>query len=131
MFFCGLNWSQEPIFEIKPYLPPEFEQYPIKAHVDHHFPSQLVDGVNVRFDGFEFTEDIIAFNCIHGISCYDGHAGVDYYMPENTPILAPAPGNVIWSEFSPGADPCPGGMEPNGLTGIIILAHGNEYYSGS
>ena len=129
VFFCGLNWSQEPIFEIKPYQPPEFEQYPIKAHVDHHFPSQIVDGVNVRLDGFEFTEDIIAFGCTHGTSCYDGHAGVDYYMPENTPILAPAPGNVIWSEFSPGADPCPGGMEPNGLTGIIILAHGNGYYS--
>ena len=129
MFFCGFNWSQEPIFEIKPYLPPVFEQYPIRAHVDHHFPSQLVDGINVRFDGFEFTEDIIAFNCTHGTSCYDGHAGVDYYMPENTPILAPAQGNVIWSEFSAGADPCPGGMEPNGLTGIIILAHGNGYYS--
>ncbi|SVD03196.1 uncharacterized protein METZ01_LOCUS356050, partial [marine metagenome] len=129
VLFCGLNWSQEPIFEIKPYPPPVFEQYPIRAHVDHHYPSQLLDGINVRLDGFEFTEDIIAFSCTHGTSCYDGHAGVDYYMPENTPILAPAQGNVIWSDFSPGADPCPGGMEPNGLTGIIILAHGNGYYS--
>ena len=69
-------------------------------------------------------------DCLQGSSCYDGHAGVDYYMESGTPIIAPANGYVIWSAFSPGADPCPGGISPNGDTGMIILAHpGTDYFS--
>ena len=100
----------------------------MRAHVDHNYPTQTPNGIFDRFDGNSFDEDIIAFDCTNGISCYDGHAGVDYYMPVNTPILAPAPGYVVWSAFSAGADPCPGGIDPNGDTGIIIVAHGNGYF---
>ena len=50
-------------------------------------------------------------------------------MPLNTPILAAADGYVVWSAFSPGADPCPGGISPNGDTGIIILYHYNDYFT--
>ena len=127
--FFDLILSQEPFLEIRPYITPDYEQYPVRAHVDHNYPTQTPNDIFDRFDGISFDQDIIAFDCTNGRSCYDGHAGVDYYMPVNTPILAPAPGYVVWSAFSAGADPCPGGIEPNGDTGIIILAHGNDYFS--
>ena len=76
-----------------------------------------------------FSDNIIAFNCASGTSCYDGHAGNDYHMPADVPILAAADGYVVWSAFSPGADPCPGGIEPNGLLGLIILYHYNDYFT--
>ena len=50
-------------------------------------------------------------------------------MPFDNPILAPADGYVLWSSFSPAADPCPGGITPNGDQGTIIVAHGNGYYT--
>ena len=127
--FIKIN-AQSPFLEIRPYSPPAFGQYSIKSSVDHHLPlSNTTDGIFTRLDGESLYENLIFPECNQGISCYDGHAGVDYHMPENTPILAPASGYVVWSSFSPGADPCPGGISPNGDTGIIILAHGNDYFS--
>ena len=124
------TYGQSPFLEIRPYAVPSFGQYSIKASIDHHLPlANVTDGVFKRFDGDSLFENLIFPNCTQGVSCYDGHAGVDYHMPANTPILAPAPGYVLWSSFSPGADPCPGGISPNGDTGIIILAHGNDYFS--
>ena len=35
----------------------------------------------------------------------------------------------LWASFSPAADPCPGGIEPNGEQGTIIIAHGNDYFT--
>ena len=129
-FTACLVSAQSPFLEIRPYSPPSFGQYSIKSSVDHHLPlSNTADGIFKRFDGESLYNNLIFPECAQGISCYDGHAGVDYHMPENTPILAPAAGYVIWSSFSPGADPCPGGISPNGDTGIIILAHGNDYFS--
>ena len=121
--------GQEPFLTVKPYVEPEFQQYAIRNHADHHYPSQTPDGINVRFDGSSFSENIVAFNCNSGTSCYDGHAGNDYHMPLDVPILAAADGYVVWSAFSPGADPCPGGIEPNGLTGLIIIYHYNDYFT--
>jgi hypothetical protein len=122
--------GQEPFLEIRPFVKPTFEQYSSRNHVDHHYPSSNIqDGIFLRFDGAEFTNDVIFPDCPSGSSCYDGHAGTDYYMPLNTPILAPAGGYVLWSAFSPPADPCPGGIEPNGDQGTIIIAHGNGYFS--
>ena len=122
--------SQVPFLEIRPYAPPNFEQYPVSHSVDHHFPyTNQADDVFLRFDGTEFTENLLYPNCLSGSSCYDGHAGVDYYMPLNNPILAPASGYVLWASFSPAADPCPGGITPNGDQGTIIVAHGNGYYT--
>ena len=121
--------AQLPFLESLPYAAPDFQQYPIRHHTDHNYPTQTTNGVNTRFDGRIFTNNIVAFNCSPGISCYDGHAGNDYHMPINTPILASADGFVVWSAFSPGADPCPGGISPNGDTGIIIIYHNNDYYT--
>tara|TARA_B100001769_G_scaffold131402_1_gene102682 strand:- start:270 stop:1424 length:1155 start_codon:yes stop_codon:yes gene_type:complete len=50
-------------------------------------------------------------------------------MPYETPILAPAGGYVLWASFSDPADPCPGGITPNGDQGTIIIAHGNDYFT--
>ena len=118
--------AQTPFLESLPYVSPDFQQYPIRHHTDHNYPTQTTNGINARFDGRIFTNNIVAFNCPAGISCYDGHAGNDYHMPINTPILAAADGFVVWSSFSPGADPCPGGIAPNGDTGIIIIYHNNS-----
>ena len=123
--------GQTPFLEIRPYAIPDFIQYDIKNHVDHHYPTaNITDGNFRRFDGVNLTENLMFPECNQGTSCYDGHAGVDYYMPAGTPILAPADGYVIWSAFSPSADPCPGGISPNGETGLIILAHpGTDYFT--
>ena len=131
LIFFGIQTlsSQEPFLTVKPYVEPEFQQYAIRNHTDHHYPTQTPDGINTRFDGNSFSDNIIAFNCASGTSCYDGHAGNDYHMPADVPILAAADGYVVWSAFSPGADPCPGGIEPNGLLGLIILYHYNDYFT--
>ncbi len=123
-------FSQEPFLEIKPYEIPNFQQYPVSQNLDHQYPSSnITDNVFLRFDGFEFEGDVIYPDCLTGTSCYDGHAGVDFHMPFNTPILAPANGYVLWASFTDPADPCPGGIEPNGDQGTIIIAHGNDYFS--
>ena len=129
-FLISLLSGQEPFLDMRPYVPPSFEQYPASNCVDHHYPTtNQEDNVFLRFDGVEFTDDLIYPDCLTGSSCYDGHAGIDYFMPLNTPIIAPADGYVLWSSFSSPADPCPGGIAPNGDQGTIILAHGNDYFT--
>ena len=130
ILLCSCLLSQEPFLEIRPYTPPSFEQYSVSHNIDHHYPqTNQIDDLFLRFDGMEFTENLLYPDCLSGLSCYDGHAGVDYYMPFYNPILAPADGYVLWASFSPPADPCPGGITPNGDQGTIIIAHGNSYYT--
>ena len=125
--FC---FPQEPFLVTRPYTKPSFEQYPVANSVDHHHPyTNEHDGLFHRFDGYQYTGNVIFPNCLSGSSCYDGHAGIDYYMPLNTPILAPADGYVTWASFSPAADPCPGGITPNGNQGTIHIAHPNGYFT--
>ena len=122
--------GQEPFLEIRPFATPSFEQYPARQHVDHQLPtSNIQDGVFLRLDGVSYDDNVVYPDCITGSSCYDGHSGIDFHMPFNTPIIAPAGGYVLWAAFSAPADPCPGGIEPNGDQGTIIIAHGNNYFS--
>ena len=101
-FLISLLSGQEPFLDMRPYVPPSFEQYPASNCVDHHYPTtNQEDNVFLRFDGVEFTDDLIYPDCLTGSSCYDGHAGIDYFMPLNTPIIAPADGYVLWSFSSP------------------------------
>ena len=94
----GVLIAQGPFLEKRPFEAPNFEQYPSSACVDHHHPyTNVADNLFLRFDGYEFNDEIIASDCLSGISCYDGHPGTDYFMPFNTPILAPAGGYVLWA----------------------------------
>ena len=40
---------------VKPYDAPEFEQYTIRHHTDHSYPTQTPNGINTRFDGNIFS----------------------------------------------------------------------------
>ena len=101
--------AQNPFLKSLPNASPDFQQYPIRHHTDHNYPTQTTNGVKARFDGRIFTNNIVAFNCPAGISCYDGHAGNDYHMPINTPILSAADGYVVWSSFSTTTNDKPAG----------------------
>tara|TARA_B110000438_G_C15805292_1_gene647021 strand:- start:81 stop:1520 length:1440 start_codon:yes stop_codon:yes gene_type:complete len=130
ILFSKILFAQGPFLEIKPFVVPSFEQYPVSQQIDHQYPtSNITDNFFLRFDGFQFEGDVIYPDCLPGSSCYDGHSGIDFHMPFDTPILAPASGYVLWASFTDPADPCPGGIEPNGDQGTIILAHGNNYFS--
>ena len=84
---CSQLLSQVPFLEIKPYVPPSFQQYSVYNNVDHHYPyTNQTDDIFLRFDGAEFTDNLLYPDCLSGTSCYDGHAGVDYYMPFYNPI---------------------------------------------
>ena len=49
MFFAAhIISGQEPFLTVKPYAEPEWQQYAIRNHADHHYPAQMPDGVNVR-----------------------------------------------------------------------------------
>ncbi len=127
-FLFTLLRSQTPFLETHPYPPPSNEQYPIIQNLDHDLP-YAEDGFFLRFDGYGFDENIMYPSCMLGTSCYDGHGGIDFKIPYGYPITAPADGYVIWASFSEPADPCPGGITPNGNQGTIIIAHGNDYFT--
>ncbi len=120
----------QPFLEIRPYAPPAEEQYPVHASVDHHSPTQTSSYLFIRLDGDStVSTDPPALNCVDGQNCYDGHSGVDIWMPRGVPMLATAPGKIVWAEFAPGVDPCPTGYPPNGDLGVVIIDHNNGYYS--
>ena len=128
---CSFATAQIPFLERRPFVLPQSGQYPVRNTVDHQYPStNIEDGTFIRFDGSIYNNNVtFPSGCNLGVSCYDGHAGTDYFMPFNTAIVAPAAGYVIWASFSDPANPCPGGIDPNGDQGTVIIAHNNSYYS--
>jgi Peptidase family M23/FlgD Ig-like domain len=129
--FVGLLLAQgSPFMEIRPYEPPEDEQYPVHASMDHYYPTQSSNYLFIRLDGDSATStDPPSNTCVDGQFCYDGHSGTDIWMPKGVPILAVAPGKVVWASFDPGVSPCPNGMLPNGDLAVVIIDHLNGYYS--
>ena len=79
-FDLGFLFAQEPFLEIRPFSPPNFDQYHASQYVDLLLPySKETDNIFLRFDGFEFNDDVIYPDCLSGSSCYDGHAGAVSY----------------------------------------------------
>ena len=76
IMFVTIIVAQNPFLESLPYASPDFQQYPIRHHTDHNYPTQTTNGVNARFDGRIFTNNIVAFNCPAGISCYDAYTSL-------------------------------------------------------
>ena len=50
--------AQNPFLEVIPYAIPEFEQYDIRHHTDHNYPTQTPNNIYVRFDGKIFYDNI-------------------------------------------------------------------------
>ncbi len=122
--------GSQPFLVMRPYAPPEDEQYPVHASVDHFYPTQTENGLFIRLDGDSAQAgNPPARGCVHGQTCYDGHSGTDIWMPMGVPILAAAGGTVVWAEFGEGVNPCPDGNPPNGDLAVVIIDHGNGYYS--
>ena len=60
--------GQIPFLEIRPYAIPDFIQYDIKNHVDHHYPTaNITDGNFRRFDGVNLTENLMFPECNQGL----------------------------------------------------------------
>lgn len=122
--------QDKPFLEIRPYQAPAYEQYAVHAQMDHYYPTQTSNHLYIRFDGDSSqSADPPAATCIDGQNCYDGHSGSDYWMPEGIPLLAAAPGKIVWAQFEAGLDSCPNGLPPNGDLGVVIIDHQNGYYS--
>ncbi len=130
VWLSALGQSGVPFLEVRPYVPPPEEQYPVHASVDHYYPTQTENGWFIRLDGdTSKAGNPPARGCVHGQTCYDGHSGHDIWMPTGVPILAAAGGTVVWAEFGEGVNPCPDGNPPNGDLAVVIIDHGNGYFS--
>ena len=94
-----------------PFDPPEQGFYPVEAFFDHYYPGQLSEPNMLRADG-KALPGAHYTACWRGMTCYSGHNAIDFTLPSGTPILAAAPGKVIYTLASEGG---------------ILIDHGNGY----
>ncbi len=81
--------------------PPSF--YRVNSFLDHRYPLYRLEPISdqenfLRFDGQDFTSPIPvdARNCHTGQSCYTGHDGLDYSIPEGVAVRSVAAGTVVY-----------------------------------
>jgi Peptidase family M23 len=81
--------AQGPKFLVSPY----YGNKVIRSLFDHRFPNYALNNSFVRYDGFEWTQNVDKSTCLSGVNCYDGHPGLDIGL-DYEPVLATAGGTV-------------------------------------
>lgn len=109
--------------DIEPFMQLPFKQpnegfVKVNSFLDHERPSVFDDWM-LRFDGSEIGTASFN-NCTVGIDCYGGHNGVDYKTGAGMPILAVAPGKVVYRYYN--TDGSQGTVDSG-----LIIDHGNGY----
>ncbi len=80
---------------------------PISSYFDHEYPI------------FRSNGTILPYSGERGYQSYDGHDGWDYVLAAGTPVLAAAPGRVVFAGTLDTLCPTP--------AGLVVLDHGNGY----
>ena len=127
--FFGQDPREEPTIavaapSIPPFLSLPFDQpvdsfIKINSFFDHASPNYTKNGTIVRFDG-KTLPDPNSATCLLGVSCYDGHDGLDYSTGAGRPMLAAADGKVIYAYYN--TDPAKGTVDSG-----VIIDHLNGY----
>lgn len=107
----------EPFMQL-PFAQPNENFIKVNSFLDHERPSVFDDWM-LRFDGEEIGTASFN-NCTVSIDCYGGHNGVDYKTGAGMPILAVAPGKVVYRYYN--TDGSQGTVDSG-----LIIDHGNGY----
>ncbi len=86
---------------------PLAQEAPISACFDHEAPI------------FQKNGSVLLYTGAYTQQPYDGHDGWDYAAPGGTPVLASAPGKVVWAGWVDTLCPTP--------AGLVVLDHGHGY----
>jgi murein DD-endopeptidase MepM/ murein hydrolase activator NlpD len=107
-----------PMPTVQPFMRLPFDNppksfYTINSFFDHQLPRNFNNSIVLRFDGKQYNVSAQT-GCWIGVTCYSGHAAIDYGTPMNTPLYAVADGTIIYK---------------NVTNGGIYIDHHNGYIS--
>jgi len=109
--------------DIAPFMRLPFDQptdnfIRLTSFFDHNAPNYSKNGYIHRFDGQILEDD---GSCWGGVTCYDGHNGLDYATPDAYPIVSVESGTVVYKIFDNST------TDGDGTDSGLIIDHGNGY----